>query len=128
MNSITTTTGGFDKVIFESVLDTLAGGASLDTTGYSNSEGIIPAGTFIGAKNGTTGLHAIIVPDGDGTLPATPIGLVHATIPFVSGGNNVVGVVIAGTVRLAALPNAPIAAGDVTALKTALPKITFLSA
>ena len=126
MNSITTEAGGFDKVVFESVIDTLAGGATLDVTGFENDDNVIPAGTFVGPKNGTTGLHPIVAPDGDGTLPGAVIGMVHHTIPLVAAGNNHVGVVLEGVARLAALPDAPVVSGDVTALKAALPKITFL--
>ena len=126
MNSVTTTAGGFDKVVFESVIDTLAGGGTLEVTGYSNSDGIIPAGTMVGPKNASTGLHPIVTPDGDGTLPSTPIGFTHATIPLVSAGNNVAGIVIEGVVRLAALPGGAPVAGDITAMKAAMPKITLV--
>lgn len=126
MNSVTSEAGAFDKVVFESVIDTIAGGGTLEVTGYTNADNVIPAGTLVGAKDGTTGLHAIITPDGDGTLPATPIGLVHHTVPLVTAGNNVVGIVIEGVVRIKALPDGVPVAGDLTAMRTALPKITFV--
>ncbi len=110
MNSIVKTTGGFDKAIFESVLDTLAGGASLDTTGYTNSDGIIPAGLMVGPKDATSGLHTIVTVSNGTFTGGNPVGMVYATVPFVNGGNNVVGVVTEGTYRPAALPVVPNAA------------------
>jgi hypothetical protein len=127
MNSVTTTAGGFDKVIFESVIDTLAGGASLDTTGYTNTDNIIPAGTMVGPKNASTGLHTIVTVDAAGAFTGgTPIGLVHATVPFVASGNNVVGVVLKGTYRPAALPAVPTTAAIGT-MKTAMPGLVAAS-
>jgi hypothetical protein len=127
MNSVTTTAGGFDKVIFESVIDTLAGGASLDTTGYTNTDNIIPAGTMVGPKNASTGLHTIVTVDGAGAFTGgNPIGMVHATVPFVSGGNNVVGVVIEGTYRPAALTSVPNATA-IAAMKTQMPNLRTAS-
>jgi hypothetical protein len=127
MNSVTTTAGGFDKVIFESVIDTLAGGASLDTTGYTNTDNIIPAGTMVGPKNASTGLHTIVTVNGSGVFTGgNPIGMVLASIPFVSGGNNVVGVVIEGVYRPAALTSVPNATA-IAAIKTAIPKLDAAS-
>lgn len=127
MNSISTTSGGFDPVVFESVVDTLAGGASLDTTGYTNANGVIPAGTMVGPKDGTTGLHTIVTVNGSGVFTGgTPIGMVHRPIPFVSGGNNVVGVVLKGTYRAAALPAVPNATA-IAAMKTAMPGLVAAS-
>lgn len=127
MNSIVKTAGGSEKEIFESVLDTLAGGASLDTTGYVNAEGIIPAGTLVGPKNAGTGLHTIVTVDAAGVFTGgNPIGMVYATIPFVSGGNNVVGVVTEGTYRPAALPAVPTAAAIGT-MKTQMPNLRSAS-
>lgn len=123
MNSVIAEVGSFEKVIFESVLDTLAGGTNLDVTGYVNADGIIPAGTAVGAKDATTGLSPIIKPTGTpGTLTGVPIGLTHATIKLNATGNNPVGVVISGAYRKAALPQAW-AAADLTTLKTAMPKL-----
>jgi hypothetical protein len=127
MNSVTTTAGGFDKVIFESVIDTLAGGASLDTTGYTNTDNIIPAGTMVGPKNASTGLHTIVTVDSSGVFTGgNPIGMVYAPVPFVSGGNNVVGVVLKGTYRAAALPAVPNATAIGT-MKTQMPGLVAAS-
>ncbi len=122
MNSLVKELGGFDKVIFESVIDTLAGGATLDITGYTNAEGIIPAGTMVGIKNATTGLHPIVTVAAGAFTGGNPIGLVHATIKLVTPGNNHVGVVIEGTYRPAALPAVPNAA-SITAMATAMPNL-----
>ncbi len=97
MNSITNELGTFDKVVFESVLDTLAGGATLDVTGFVNADGVIPAGTMVGPKNATTGLHTIVTVAAGAFTGGDPIGMVHATIALVSPGNNLVGVVTEGT-------------------------------
>ncbi len=122
MNSVTTTAGGFDKVIFESVIDTLAGGASLDTTGYSQADNLILAGTMVGPKNATTGLHTIVTVAAGAFTGGDPIGMVHATVKFVAGQNNLVGVVIEGTYRPAALAAVPVAA-SIAAMKTAMPNL-----
>lgn len=122
MNSVTTETGAFDKVIFESVIDTLAGGATLDVTGFTNADGVIPAGTMVGPKNASTGLHTIVTVAAGTFTGGDPIGLVHATIPLVSAGNNVVGVVIEGVYRPAALPAVPNAA-SIAAMKVAMPTL-----
>lgn len=128
MNSVTETPGGFDKVVFESVIDTLAGGITVDVTGYDDTDnpGIIPAGTMVGAKDNTTGLAPIVGLTGTaGTLDGDPIGLTHATIKLVVGGNNLVGVVLEGVARKAALPFAP-ASADLTTMRAAMPKITLV--
>lgn len=123
MNSITSTAGGFDPVVFESVIDTLAGGTTLDVTGYTNTDGIIPAGTPVTAKNGTTGLSSIVTASG-ATLTGTAIGYVHHTIRLVAGGNNHVGVVLGGVARGAALPAAY--SGALATLRTAVPKVNIV--
>lgn len=125
-NSVTSEAGVFDKVVFESVIDTLAGGGCLEVTGYTNADNIIPAGTMVGAKNASTGLHPIITTTGTpGTLSGTPIGFTHATIPLVTAGNNWAGIVIEGVYRSAASPVA-IAAADITTMKAAMPKMTII--
>ncbi len=70
---------------------------------YANADGIIPAGTPIGKKNAVTGLHVILT-EAAGALSAPLLGLSHATIKLVPGGNNMVGVVLQGVARSAALP------------------------
>lgn len=127
MNSVITTAGGFDKVVFESVIDTIAGGGTVEVSGYTNADGIIPAGTLVGEKDASTGLHPIITTTGSaGTLSGTPMGMVHATVPLVTAGNNVVGIVIEGVARIAAMPDDISDALDLAAVATAMPKITFV--
>lgn len=126
MNSVTSEAGQFLKVVFESVIDTLAGGACLEVTGYTNSDGVIPEGTLVGPKNATTGLHPIVTPAGTGTLPGAVIGHVHKTIPLVAAGNNWVGVVLEGVMRKDAFPGGAPVSGDLTAMKTALPKMSYV--
>jgi hypothetical protein len=125
-NSVITEAGSLDIVVFESVIDTFAGGGCLEVTGYTNSNNIIPAGTMVGAKDPTTGLHPIVGFPGTGTFTAPPFGFTHATIPLVTAGNNWAGIVIEGVVRKAALPAGAPNATDLAALKTALPKITMV--
>jgi hypothetical protein len=128
-NSPTSELGLVDKVVFESILDTAAGGGCLEVTGYVNTDTIIPAGLIVSKKDSTTGLHAIIATTGTpGTFTGgTPWGIVARTQPLVTAGNNWVSIVIEGAVRVAALPYT-LAAADITALKAALPKITFIEA
>lgn len=126
MNSIQTEAGGFQKVVFESVIDTLAGGATLDVTGFENDDDEIPAGTLVGPKDPATGLHPIVTESGaeDDELSGDVIGMVHYTVPLISDGNNFVGVVIEGAARKAALPDNYDAAH--AAIATAIPKITLV--
>jgi hypothetical protein len=78
---------------------------------------------MVGPKNTSTGLHTIVTGDGDGTFTGgDPIGMVLATIPFVEGGNNVVGVVTGGAYRVEALPAVPVTA-DIAAMKVAMPNL-----
>jgi hypothetical protein len=101
MNTIVTNAGGFEKVIFESVLDTYAGGVGIDPSGYTNSDNIIPAGSIVGKPDPTTGLSRIIpisTTSGDFT---NALGLVRKDV--VLDANPFVAVVIDGTARQAAL-------------------------
>ncbi len=112
----------FQKVVFESVESTLAGGIILDLTDYQAAvNGMVPAGTLVGV-NTTTGLGRVI------TEPAAPgknIQLIGLTINDVSTDSEVMaGVVISGTARLKALPaNERSKLADI---RTALPKLTIL--
>ncbi|MGN6352824.1 MAG: hypothetical protein ACTHLB_05510 [Parafilimonas sp.] len=103
MNTIVTNEGGFDKVIFESVLDTYAGGVTIDPTGngYTNADGIIPAGSIVSKPNATTGLATILPPSTTGSDFNNAIGLVYQTVKL--DANPFVSVVIDGTARQAAL-------------------------
>lgn len=122
----TSEAGGFEKVVFESVIDTLAGGTTVDVTSYSNSDGIIPAGTPVGPKNSSTGLSPIVT-HSSGTLSGAVLGYVHRDVKLVADGNNVVAVVIEGVMRKDAMPTTY--SGNATAmtnLKAATPKVTII--
>lgn len=115
--SVKRTSGGFQKVVFENVVDTLAGGvilAGVDPADYPN--GVVPEGSLIG-KNLTTGAGSVQEePD------ATTIGLLYRDSPV--DDNTFAGVVIEGVARIKALPQS--VQDNLAAIKTALPKITFV--
>lgn len=106
MNGVLTAhEGSFEKVVFESVTETLPGGACLDPTGLSGlfPDGVVPAGTLVGKKNAVTGLHKVVTvtPGSPDTYDTQPIGY---TIHSIKIDNNpLVGVVIEGVVRKDAL-------------------------
>ena len=127
MNSITTESSTFDKVVFEAVTETLPGGVILDLGSYTGENGMIPAGLPVTAKNGTTGL-ASIVTHSSGTLSATPIGYTKTAVPINLTGNNAVAVAIEGIIRLQAMATGYADnATAVTNLRAALPRITHLA-
>jgi hypothetical protein len=101
MNTIVTNSGGFDKVIFESIKDTYAGGVGIDPTGYSNTDNIIPAGSIVSKPDAVTGLSKIIPPSTTSSDFNNALGLVAVTV--VLDANPLVAVVIDGTARQAAL-------------------------
>jgi hypothetical protein len=122
---------GFMPEVFESVIDTLAGGVTLDLTGYANPDNIVPAGTLIGKKNTTTGLARVVTiveTPGTGGAPATyslseaPQGFLQTTIK--ADANPLASVVIEGVVRKAVLQE------DyqvrIALIEAALPKITIV--
>lgn len=115
--SVKRTSGGFQKVVFENVVDTLAGGVILtgiDPNDYP--DGVVPEGSLIG-KNLTTGAGSVqTAPDG------TSVGLLYRDSPV--DDNTFAGVVIEGVARIKALPASVQA--NLAAVKTALPKITFV--
>jgi hypothetical protein len=121
---------GFEKTIFESVTDTLAGGATLDPTGLSAifTDGVVPAGTLVGVKDETTGLHKVVTitdasPD---TYDVEPLGFTMASVKI--DNNPLVGVALGGVVRKALLSagGGAITSGQITDLKDNLPKFTFV--
>lgn len=127
MNGVQTSQeGSFEKVVFESIIDTVAGGVCLDPTGLSDlfPTGVVPAGTLVGEKDGTTGLSKVVVitsasPD---TYNVTPLGFTISSIKI--DNNPLVGVAIEGTVRKLAL-SAAVQTG-LDDLKSKLPKFTFV--
>jgi hypothetical protein len=119
---ISRTEGGFQKVVFENVIDTLAGGLTLDLTGYSAAvNGMVPAGTLVG-RNTITGMGKVVA---DPAAAGANIVVLGLTIRDVAAEYNVLtGVVTSGTARLKALPSAEFAA--VAAIRTALPTIKIV--
>lgn len=120
--SVTSEGGGFQKLVFENVLDTLPGGIIIDFTGYAAGvNGYMPEGTCIG-RTVATGIGKPI------PIPETPgagvevLGLSYRDTKIED--NAMAGVVIAGTARKKALP--AIEQGKLAALKTALPRITLV--
>ncbi|WP_343302854.1 hypothetical protein AAHN97_15010 [Chitinophaga niabensis] len=124
MNGIKITGGGFDKVVFESEIDTLAGGVTLDVSGVTFADGVVPAGTLVSVKdsNGFSYPVKITNPGDSATFDRVPLGFVHMTVPV--DDNTLVGVVIEGVVRKDAV------AADVKtsakAIAAVIPKITFV--
>jgi hypothetical protein len=110
--------GGFEKIVWESVLETLPGGLILDIDGYTiPADGNIPAGTLVG-KDPATGLGIILE---DTTGDVLPQGYTIRTVKAEVNCLSEVG--ISGTIREKALP-----AGQSTlALRSAtLPRITHV--
>lgn len=127
-----TQTGRFQKSVYASIIDTFPGGVTINPTGLSAKypDGYIPAGTLVSVPNATTNLSEIVnitaaTPD---TYNAAPLGFTVADVKI--DGNTFVGVVIAGTVKVKALPNPPAGADVKTAgvaddLAKVLTRITF---
>lgn len=122
MNSVKRkTVGSYQPVYFESVIDTYAGGGTINTTGYTNENNVILAGTMIGDKDQTGKLPIITIKDG--VLSGEPVGLLRNTIDMDE--NPFGAVVISGVVRIAMLPQDY--QDNLDLIKKALPKITFVS-
>ena len=132
-SSIKRTEGGFQKLVFENVVDTLAGGLILDLDGYEDAvEGFVPAGTLVGIDK-DTGLGKVVkitpATEGgeeedptDASFDIEPIGLTIRNSEV--NDNTVVGVVISGTARIAALPTKE--SDNADAIAKALPRITLV--
>lgn len=122
MNSVKTENLiGFQKVVWENVNETLAGGASVELNGFTNPDGVIPAGTIVSVKDKGTGTHKL-VPDASALPAEGVIGITTQTvaiddIPLVSVG-------IGGAVRVAAL--SANYQTNIAAIRAAFPKITFI--
>jgi len=115
-----TGTQGFQKVVFENVVDTLPGGLILDVKKADYPNGYVPEGTLVG-KDPATGLGKVLTTV-DGAIK--PIGLTHRASEVSDGNTFANGVVISGTARIKALPTAlQTIAAD---LATALPRITLV--
>lgn len=115
-----TGTQGFQKVVFENVVDTLPGGLVLDVVKANYPDGYVPEGSLVG-REAATGLGKVLAAT-DGAVK--PLGLTHRASEVSDGNTYANGVVISGTVRIKALPAALQAIVD--DLRTALPRITFV--
>lgn len=115
-----TGTQGFQKVVFENVVDTLPGGLVLDVVKANYPDGYVPEGSLVG-RDTATGLGKVLAAT-DGAVK--PLGLTHRASEVSDGNTYANGVVISGTVRIKALPAALQAIVD--DLRTALPRITFV--
>lgn len=124
MNSVKITGGGFDPAVFESVIDTLAGGATLDVSGVSFTDGVVPAGTLVSEKdsNGICYPVKITNPGGSATFDRNPRGFVYGTVSI--DDNTLVGIVIEGVVRKDAL--AAEVKSSAAAISAKIPKISFV--
>lgn len=132
---VTTQEGSFDKTVFESVIDTVAGGGCLDPTGLSDlfTDLIVPAGTLVGEKSKTTGLHKVVTitngtPD---TYDVVPIGFTMHSIKI--DNNPLVGIAIEGVVRRGLVTagfsglGTIITDAQIDDIKDNLPKFTFVT-
>jgi len=115
-------TQGFQKVVYENVLDTLAGGLIMDFTGYSAGvNGYMPEGTCIGRMT-ATGLGRVVI---DPAAPIAGLQILGTSLrDTLIEDNAVVGVVLTGTARKKALPANE--QSKLAALATALPRISFV--
>jgi len=110
--------GGFEKIVWENVVDTLPGGLIVDITGFTiPSDGNIPAGTMLG-KDPATGLGKILI-ETDGAIK--PLGYSIRTAKAEVNGLLEVG--ISGTIREKALP---VGQGTIEERSLALPRITHV--
>lgn len=101
---------GNDPVIFESITDTLAGGVTLDLTGFTPIDGMVPGGLPIGRKDPETGLAKIVTvspgaaPEDAATLSERPIGYLRKAVE--ADANPLAAVVISGVIRREMIPAA----------------------
>jgi hypothetical protein len=110
--------GGFEKIVWENVLDTLPGGLILDLEGYTiPADGNVPAGTMLG-KDLTTGFGKILTATNGAVKP---LGYTIRTVKAEDNTLSEVG--ISGTIREKALPTGQ---GTAAARATALPRITHV--
>lgn len=110
-------TQGFQKVVWENVVDTLPGGLVLDIDPAAYPNGIVPEGTMVG-KDPATGLGKVLTVT---TGEVKPIG--YTLRDSIAEENCEAGVGISGTIREKALPTGQ---GTASARATALPRITHV--
>lgn len=127
-----TGTQGFQKVVFENVVDTLAGGLILDVKKVDYPDGYVPEGTLVG-RDPLTGIGKVVEitagdpgaePPTETTFSVKPLGLTHRASEVSDGNTYANGVVISGTARIKALPDDEKA--NAAAIATALPRITLV--
>jgi len=120
--SVTREGGGFTKLVFENVVDTLPGGLTMDFAGYAAGvNGYMPEGTLVG-RTLATGLGKVIA---DPAVPGAGVqvlGLSYRDTKVEDNGMS--GVVLSGTARIKALPANE--ASKAAAIATALPRITLV--
>lgn len=116
--------GGFQAEVFESVIDTLAGGATINPSGVTWENDEIPAGTLVSVKdaNGICYPVKITNPGASATFDRTPLGFVYATVPVQD--NTLVGIVIEGVVRKDAISDD--AKASAAAIMAKCPKLTLV--
>lgn len=104
---------GFQKVVFENVVDTLPGGLILDVKKEDFPTGYVPAGTLVGRDSNGVGKVVKTIPGNSEAVPPTkattdikPIGRIYRDSEVCEGGNTYAnGLVISGTARVKALPD-----------------------
>jgi hypothetical protein len=110
--------GGFEKLVWENVVDTLPGGVIVDITGYTiPADGNIPAGTMLG-KDPATGFGVILA---NTTGSIKPLGYSIRTVK--AEANALLEIGISGTIREKALPTGQ---GTAVLRAGALPRITHV--
>jgi len=126
LGSVKTEGGGFQKVVFENVVDTLAGGLVLDLVLANFPDGEVPEGTLVG-KDPSTGLGKVVVITENAnptltTFAPAPLGLTYRTIK--AEDNALAGVVTLGTARIKALSEDM--QDNIAAIQRVLPRIQFV--
>jgi hypothetical protein len=115
-------TQGFQKVVYENVVDTLPGGLIMDWTSYTAAvDGYMPEGTCLGRMT-ATGLGRVVL---DPSAPIAGLQILGTSYRTIKVEDNAeVGVVLSGTARRKALPANE--QSKIAALATALPRISFV--
>lgn len=117
LNGIKREGGGFQKLVWENVVDTLPGGLVLDIDPASYPDGFVPEGTMVG-KDPATGFGKVLTVT-NGTVK--PIG--YTLRNTKAEVNTLAGVGISGTIREKAMPSGQ---GTLVDRKAALPRITHV--
>lgn len=123
---------GFQKVVFENVVDVHAGGAHIDVASADRFKvvgetHVIPAGSLVGRQTLPDGTFKIVkitagATGAEATFDVVPLGLVHFDV--LVDAMPLVAIVLSGTVRIDALPEDEMENWE--SLAKALPRITFI--